>query len=458
MKRHLVLSATLLLLCSCSLTPDYSRPELSMPSETQWEQASQAQSYVDEATRWWTYFESDELNAIIAQALAQNTDLRAGVHRIEQARASLKSAGASLLPSVDGSAGGSRSKSNPASGKSTYNSSLNAGVSVSYEVDLFGANRAEVDAAEAGYEGSIYDQGALKLTVMGDVATGYFTLINLRERLKIADENLDNAKEVLRIIQARVNSGVESELALAQQKSAVASSEASRASLAEQVANAQNALSVLLGQPPGDLVIERASLVDITIPEIAAGQPSALLQRRPDILSVESSLVAANADIGAARAAFYPSVSLGLSNSISLAGFGDPSSTALSLASSLVTSIFSGGALDAQLERVSARQLELAETYRGTVYTAFQDVEDALVAVNTAQTREDALLVSMQQAERAYDISKRRYDAGSIDYQTLLDTQNSKLSAQDSYAQARLARLTTAVNLYRALGGGWASE
>ncbi len=456
--KNIITLSLLLLSCGCSLTPDYKRPDVYMPSENQWLYDTQAQGYVDEATQWWMNFKSAELDTLINQSLEQNTDLRAGIHRIEQARASLKSAGASLLPTASGSGGASRSKSNPTEGNNTYATSLNAGLNVSYELDLFGSNRAAIASAEAGYESSIYDQGALKLTIMGDVATGYFTLVNLFERLNIADDNLLNAKEVLRIIQSRVNAGAESDLALAQQKSSVANAEASRASLTELIANAQNALDVLLGRPPGNISIEQKSLADLIIPKISAGQPSELLQRRPDILSSELALIAANADIGAARAAFYPSISLGLNNSLSLAGFGEPSSTALALTSSIVTPIFSAGALDAQLESATARHLELIENYRGAVYSAFQDVEDAMVAVKTSQTRENALKVSMQQASRAYDISKRRYDAGSIDYQTLLDTQNSKLSAQDTYAQARLARLTTAVNLYRALGGGWNSQ
>lgn len=452
MRKAIIVPLSVLLLAGCSLTPDYARPAVETPAT--WSEA-QTQSPSAVAYDWWTSFNSEELNALMGRALENNTDLRAGLQRIEQARASLKIAGADLIPSVNGSAGASRSKSNPPTGKNRYATSLNAGLSVSYELDLFGANRASVTSAEAGYQGSIYDQDALKLSLMGDVVTGYFTLVNLRERLKIADNNLTNAREVLRIVEARVREGAESDLELAQQKSSVASREASRASLVEQIKNAENALAVLSGQPPQSLAIERQNLDRLDVPEIASGQPSALLERRPDLLSAEAGLIAANANIGAARAAFFPSISLGLSDSLSLAEFGEPSSTVLSLASSLTAPIFQGGRLEGGLEQATARQLELVENYRGNVLRAFQEVEDALAAVKSARERETALQTAMQQSRRAYQLSKSRYDAGSIDYQTLLDTQNAQLSAEDSYAQARLARLTAAVNLYRALGGGW---
>lgn len=456
MRKIISLSLTTLLLASCAMTPAYERPNISTPTSWSSVKNSDDSSSAVIAYNWWSAFKSDELNALMDKALEQNTDIRAGVQRIAQARASLKIAGADLLPSVSGSGNASRSKTNPSSGKISYSTALGVGVSASYELDLFGANRAGVSAAEASYQGSLYDQEALRLSLMGDVASSYFTLVNLRERLQIADNNLKNAREVLRIIQSRVNEGAESDLELSQQKSAVASSEATRAGLIEQIQNAENALAVLLGQTPQSLKITRSKLDGLNIPDISTGQPSDLLKRRPDLRSAEANLLAANADIGAARAAFYPSITLGLSDSLSLAGFGDPSSTILSLASSISAPIFQGGRLDGGLEQATARQLELAETYRGLVLTSFQEVEDAMAAIRSAQAQEKARKTAMIQARKAYKLSKSLYEAGSIDYQTLLDTQDTQLSAEDSYAQARLARLNAAVTLYRVLGGGWA--
>lgn len=440
------------LLAGCSMIPDYSRPDVETPKS--WS-AQETESSINETTQWWTNFKSDELNGLIGDALANNTDIKAGVQRIKQARASLKIAGASTLPTVGATAGASRSKTNAAQGNDSYSSSLNVGVNISYDLDLFGANAADIATTEAEYDNVALTQGALALSIMGDVANGYFTLSNLRQRLSIAEDNLTNAREVLRIVQARVDQGAESELELSQQRSAVATREATKATLIEQITNTENALAILTGRPPQSLDLKRRNLNSLSIPQIAAGQPSELLERRPDLLAAEASLITANANIGAAKAAFYPSVSLGLNNGLSWAGLGEPSTSVLSLVSSLSAPIFQGGRLEGGMEQATARQVELMENYRGSVLTAFQEVEDALAAVKSAETREKSLRTAMEQSRKAYQISKARYDAGSIDFQTLLDTQTSLLSAEDTYAQSRLARLNAAVTLYRALGGGW---
>ncbi len=457
MKKILLLFivAPALFISGCSFVPAYERPMVETPPA--WGEAG-VQTNVDIAADWWESFSSPELNALMARGLENNTDLLAGVQRVEQARAALKIAGATLLPSAGLSGGAERSQTVRTQGRNSGATFLQAGVDVSYELDLFGANRAEVEAAEAGLDNSIYNQGALELAIMGDVATGYFTLASLRERLAIADSNLDISREVLRIITARVREGAESEIDLAQQRTAVASTEAARAVISERIKNAENALAVLLGAPPQTITVERENLDGVNVPEIAPGQPSELLERRPDLLAAEASLIAANANIGAARSAFFPSISLGVGDFISTTGFGDPATMVLTLAASIAQPIFQGGSLEGGLDLATAEQLELAQLYLGSVLTAFQEVEDALAAVRYAREREIALQTAVEQAERAYELSIRRYDAGAIDFQTLLNTQNAQLVTQDEYAQAKLARLTAAVNLYRALGGGWVSS
>lgn len=449
-KSHAVLLT--ILLSGCAIMPDYHRPVIDTPGQWRAESASPATIVAHD---WWKSFGSEELNALMDQALVNNNDLRAGIQRVEQSRASLKITGASLLPSVDGSAGASKSRTNPGEGKTTTDTNLNAGLNIAYELDLFGKNRANTDSARAAVSATEYDEDALALVVMGDVAQGYFTVVNLRERLAVADQNLENARETLRIVKARVREGMESDIELAQQEIAVASNEASRVSLAEQMTNAENALAVLLGKAPQKLTVQETSLTSLTIPEIVPQQPSSLLERRPDIRAAEQNLIAANANIGAARAAYFPTISLGLGTSLSLPGVGDPATTVLSLASSLAAPLFQGGRLEGGVEQTTARQKELVESYKKTVLTSFQEVEDALAAVRAAQEREVSLLKASENAQRAYDLSKKRYDAGSIDFRTLLDTQNTQLSANDNYTQAKLARLNAAVSLYKALGGGW---
>ncbi|MFN3826568.1 MAG: efflux transporter outer membrane subunit [Micavibrio sp.] len=455
MKKSLALICSALLMSSCAMTPVYERPDVQMLEA--WHSES-LKEQVAINYDWWTNFGSEELNGFMQQALTDNNDLKAGIYRIEQSRASLKAAGASLYPSVDASAGASRSRTDPDSGRTSYDTSLRAGAGVSYELDLFGSNQAGVEAAEANLLGTQLDHESLLIVTMGDVARQYFNILNLRSRLAIADKNLDIAREVLRIVQARLDVGTETALALAQQKSALASAEAARISIAEQATNAENAFAILLGQPPQAIAVGGKSLSALKVPAIAAGQPSDLLERRPDIKAMEMDLRAANADIGAARAAFFPSINLGLDSSIAATGFGDPATIALALASSLTAPIFSGGRLEAGIEQATARQKELVLNYQQAVLVAFQETEDALTAVKAKRQREDALNMAMKEARKSYDLTKQLYEGGSVDFQTVLDTQKTLLSAEDSYTQAKMERLGAAIDLYLALGGGWAQK
>ncbi len=193
----------------------------------------------------------------------------------------------------------------------------------------------------------------------------------------------------------------------------------------------------------------------IKAPDITPLQPSILLERRPDIHKAEAELMAANADIGAARAAFYPSITLGANAGAVAAGLGDPLGTTLSLASSLAAPIFQGGRLQGGLMAANASQRGLVETYRKTVLVAFQEVEDALAAVKGSTDRQISLGQAVTQAQKAYNISRKRYEVGTIDFQTMLDTQSALLNTQDSYAQALNARLAASTDLAKALGGGW---
>jgi NodT family efflux transporter outer membrane factor (OMF) lipoprotein len=442
---------TALLLSSCSLAPDYARPETALPTAWSIEQKQQAAIAAD----WWKGFGSQSLDSLMLAALENNHDLRAGVQRVAQARATAKIAGADLFPTLGGDAGASKTRTNPASGKTTTNTSLSAGLDAAYELDLFGGNRNAADSAALGADATAFDEDALRLVVMGDVARTYFTILSLRERVAIAQSNLKASREIERIIRAQREAGTQSELEVVRQSGVVSTREATLASLEQQMAAAENALAVLIGRAPQTVEFDGKSLDGLTVPNIAAGQPADLLQRRPDMRAAESRLIAAHADIGVARAAMFPSLSLGTGAGLSLPGFGDPSTTIMSLAASLVVPLFQGGRLEGGVERTTARQRELAELYVGESLTAMQEGEDALSAVKAAWTRESAFSDAAANARRAYEITRARYDAGNIDFQTLLDAQSEKLSAEDSLAQARLARLTAATDLYMALGGGW---
>ncbi len=456
--RNFTTLGLLIILGACQLSPDYTEPQVTLPDSWRDEAAGAAASQEKIESTWWTGFKSTELDNLVASAMAGNFDLRAALARVDQARASAKIAGAPLLPSVDASASTGWNRNNPSSGKTTSENSGRAGVSVGYEVDLFGRNRAGVTAAEANLRGSVYDRDALELIVKGDVAQGYFLLLNLRERMDIARNNLENSRQVLRIIEARFDAGTASALEVSRQRTSLASAEASLTALGNQERAAENALSILLGRAPADLQLKEKGLRNIAIPQIPVSQPSSVVAQRPDVRSAEESLVAANADIGAARAAFFPVLNLGVDTTAALSPLSDPASVALALAASAAAPIFKGGQLQGGVERARARQTELAETYRKTVITSMQEVENALSSAKAARAREVSLATAMREARTAYALSRDLYDAGATDYQTMLDAERTLLSAEDSHASVRLELLNAAVDLYKSLGGGWSTS
>ncbi|MBI1216381.1 MAG: efflux transporter outer membrane subunit [Alphaproteobacteria bacterium] len=453
MKKTLIASLLVMAtLTACSMTPDYDRPQVS--AMERWKARDKVSS-ADINPEWWRNFNSVELDALMIEALQNNNDLGAALARIKQAQASAKIAGASLLPSVDGTGGAGWSRSIPHGGSDKWSNSASAGVSVSYELDLFGANRAGIAAAKAGVKSSVYDHDALSLVVMSDVAQTYFSLLNLRERVQIAQNNLKNERDVMQIVQARYDAGSSNALDVSRQKAQLATQEAAVAALQNQANAAQDALAILLGKAPSALRTNGMDLKKVKLPKVPLSQPSVLLERRPDIRAAEENLVAANADIGAARAAFFPTFDIGSAASLALSPIGGAATKGFSITSSLLAPIFHGGALEGGVEKATGREMELAEVYRKTVLTSLQEVEDALSAANAAQTRQKALLQAMRESRKSYQMSRELYKAGSVDYQSLLDAQRTLLSAEDSYASVKLESLDAAVTLYKALGGGW---
>lgn len=445
-------------LTSCSFIPKYNRPNVDTAQSWSGEMADKDVSpRAQIAYDWWKSFGSDELNALMDQALTHNNDIKAAVYRIQQARSSVTVARSTLLPQA--SASGNLSRDRDIRGNNSFGDSdgYNAGVDISYELDLFGLNRAQLAGARANLLGSKFDADALALVVMGDVASTYFDLLGARERLRIADENLANSRDVLRIVNAQYEAGSTSGLEVAQQKSSLGSFEASRASALQEIKNYENALAVLIGRAPQTVTVEKNDFQNLQVPSIAAGQPSMLLTRRPDIALAESQLLAANADIGAARSAFFPNISLGVGLSAAASPISGPATAGLSTGASLLAPIFQGGRLLGNLGISQARQKELVENYRKTVLVSFQEVEDALAAERATADRETAYTTAVTQARKAFDISTARYKAGSIDFLTVLNSQVTLLQAQQNLSLARNGRLNASVQLFRALGGGWQS-
>ena len=447
MRKHFLSSTVLgsLVLSACSLAPNFQRPQMAVPDG--WSSVPGiALKSQQNPSPFWEDLGSEDLTRVMKVALAQNLDLTAALHRIEQARAQVKVAGAPLYPSLDASGGTSRSFQDP------VNVSAARGLgSINYELDLWGKNRNQKAAANYRAEATQYDRDALRLIVTADTAAFYTQVLSLNERIRIAESNLKNAEEVLRIIEARYRAGSVSGLEVSQQRVAVNGLRAALTSLAEQRATAANALAILLGQAPQNLQAPKASLASLKLPEVSLTPPASLLTARPDVAGAEAGLKAANADIGSARAAFFPSVTLGTDASIA-AGFANPAASAVSLASNILAPIFTGGRLTGNLENVTARQKELAAQYQKTVLIAFQEVEDALAALKS--NNEQALLSreSVNESQNAYDIAKARFDAGAIDYLTLLETQRSLYQAQDNQILVNEGQIEAFIQLRKALG------
>ncbi len=298
---------------------------------------------------------------------------------------------------------------------------------------------------------SEFDREALRLVVTSDATNFYAQILSLNDRIRIAEFNLKNAEEILRIIEARFGQGSVSGLEVSQQRVAVNGFRTALTALVEARSTSANALAILIGRAPQNLPTPTAQLASLKMPQVNLTPPATLLTNRPDIESVEAGLRSANADIGVARAAFFPSLTLGLDTAIS-AGFGGPAAAATSIASSLLAPIFTGGRLTGNLENVTARQKELAAQYQKTVLVAFQEVEDALAALKSNNEQAAISLESVKESQNAYDIAKARFDAGAIDYLTLLETQRSLYQAQDNQIAINQGQLQSFVQLRKALG------
>ena len=437
--------ALTLALSACSLAPTYERPPLAMPNG--WSSvAGVGSTDKNPPTPFWQELGSAELNRLIDQAMAQNLDLEAALQRIEQARAQAKVAASSLYPTVNASGSAAQTFQNPGD-----KSAAGGGANISYEVDLWGKNRNQAKSADYRVDASQFDREALRLVVTSDATNFYAQILSLNDRVGIAEFNLNNAEEILRIIEARFNAGSVSGLEVSQQRVAVNNFRTALTALIEQRRTTGNALAILLGLAPQNFTVPTAPLISLKMPAVSLTPPATLLTARPDIESAEAGLRAANADLGVARAAFFPSLTLSASTVIA-AGFGNPAAAASSIASSLLAPIFTGGQLTGTLEDVTARQKELAATYQKTVLTAFQEVEDALAALTGANDRAEIARSSVIESQNAYNIAKAQFDAGAIDYLNLLDTQRSLYLAQDSQIAIQQGQLQSFVQLRKAMG------
>ena len=461
--RRLLLPALVLVLAGCSVGDPYVRPETKPPAA--WKNPAVAAAPVAwPSPEWWRGFGSARLDELMRQGAQGNFDLAAAIARVRQADAQVSVSGASLLPSLSGSAGLSRQRGSMAASSSkltnpTYSTSTNTLLAASYEIDFWGKNTATLGSAQAAAQASRFDQQTAMLTVQSSIATTYFDLLGQQERVRVARESVVNAESVLQALRDRQSFGTASSLDVAQQESVVANQRATIAPLEQQLRQDFNALAILVGRLPEELALVPETLDRLRVPAVAPGLPSELLARRPDVQSAEANLRAANADIAVARAAWFPSITLtgqGGFQSLALTNMLDHSSLLWSAASSLTQPIFDGGKIAGTVEQKRARFDELSQTYRKAVASAFSDVENALIAVEKTAEEVEAQRVAEATARRAFEIAQDLMRGGTIDVTTVLNTQKTLFSAQDALTQARLANVQAVVGLYKAMGGGWA--
>lgn len=407
---------------------------------------------------WWHRFASPELVQLIAAAQDANPDMVIAAERVLQAEAQARIAGASLFPSLNLSVGTGRRETRPDGGSWSRADSSSAGLSASYELDLWGRIAAGVSAAEASLRASRFDQETVRLTLATGVANGYFQLLSLRGRLAIARENLVIAERVLKLVDARVRNGAASNLDLARQQSAVLSLRASIFPLELQERQNLYALAILVGRVPQGYAVAGDTVAALAVPTVSPGLPADLLTRRPDLASAEAQLVAGRANVSAARAALLPGISLtgsaGLASNVLINFLNSPTAT-LALGASLLQPIFDGGRLRSQVDIATSRERELVEVYRKAILAALADVEGALAAGGRTTEQEILQAQIVVQAQTALRLAEIRYREGVDDLLTVLDAQRTLFQAQDQLAQIRLSRLQASVALFKALGGGW---
>ncbi|MBE7369659.1 efflux transporter outer membrane subunit [Ramlibacter sp. HM2] len=445
--------AAALLAAGCSMMPKYERPQAPVPATFPYPSATGGVPASELA--WDQFFGDARLRALIATALRNNRDLRIAVLNIAQARAQYDIRNADRFPTVGGTLSATRAPNTQGDQATTLQANL--GISA-WEIDFFGRIASLGEAALAQYLATEEGRKAAQVALVASVANAWLNLAADEELLEITREALATREESLRLTRLRFENGASSEIDFRLAQSLSETARATLAQLQRQRAVDLNALGLLLGEPVGPNYQVDVRTAGIRLPDVPAGLPSEVLTRRPDVRQAEQQLVAANANIGAARAAFFPRISLtaGIGTASSdLSGLFSSGSWGYTVAPSLLQPIFDAGRNRAGLASAqAARDIALAQ-YERAIQQAFRDVADALAGRGTLdeQVRAQATVVEAEAVR--FRLARLRYDNGIASYLDLLDAQRSLFSAQQGLVQVRLARLQNQVQLYRALGGGW---
>jgi len=453
-----VLLAVLVALTGCAQTGLREAPETPTPSA--WVTADPAISTAGTPaatlTSWWSQLNDPLLDQLIAEALTAAPDVRSAQAKLRQARASDDLARANLLPSVSASASANRSKSGNATAQTLYS----AGFDASWEPSIFGGLSDAADAAQADAAATAATLESTRASLAAEVALNYITLRTDQRRLSIARDNVASQGETLQITEWRAMAGLVGELDVEQARTNLEQSKATIPGLDDGRAQAEHRLALLTGQVPGALRERLASVQPMPVApdSVAVGIPADTLRQRPDVRAAELSVQAERARTAQSEADRYPSLSLSGSfgwQALSMAGLGGSGSLVRSLTGSLAQTLFDGGRIKSRIAAQNAVEEQAVITYEKTVLTALEDVENALSAYATGRARVDARQKAAASALQANALARMQYQAGTVDFQTVLDTDRTRLSAEDGVASADADVLTAVVQLYKALGGGW---
>jgi outer membrane protein, multidrug efflux system len=412
---------------------------------------------------WWRGFRSNELTTLMDAAQIRNLDVAVAIAQIVQADAQVGVAGSFLLPSATGTATAERIRSvssnfGGGSGFSTTFSQYNLGLTASYMVDFWGKNRATLYSAEENATAARYNREVVTITAIVTVANTYFQVLAAQDQLRVARRNLAAAERILALIKQQFAGGTASQLDVSQQEALVSTERATIPPLEIVLRQNTAALAVLVGRAPANFTVQGGAMTQIAIPRVTPGMPSELLYQRPDIRQAEALLASSNFSVEAARAAFFPQIQLTALTGVqsaALASLFGPGAWFYTLSAGLTQPLFDGFLLESQLKQAKGVQLQDLQTYRKAVLSAFADVEKALVALSQSTLQERLQIEAVTNSRKAFEVSETQLRAGTINLITVLQTQQTLLTAENTLAQVRLTKLLAASSLFQALGGGW---
>ena len=462
--RHWIVAIALLMLTGCAVGPNYKRPPVTVPGTYRGLAADtdpQATASLGDE-KWWTVFQDEQLQALIREALAQNYDMRIAAARVLQAQAVLGITRADQFPTITGGASASslrvpRTKTLPG-----FESSSNqVNLSLFWELDFWGKYRRATEAARANLLSTEWGQRAVLSSLVSNVASAYFQLLELDAEMEISRRTLGSRRDSLRLTEIRAKGGATSLLDVRQSEQLVYTAAASIPDLERRTEQQENLISILLGRNPGPVTRGKPLVENPLLPVVPAGLPSSLLARRPDIQSVEQQLVAANARIGVAKAAYFPEITLtatgGYQSSALTNLFSGPAGF-WSFGGQLLQPIFTGGRIRSNVRLTEAQEQEAVLVYQQSIQQAFREVSDSLVAYRKDQEFRAQQQLVTTAAQDATRLSGVRYQGGVTSYLEVLDSDTRYFDAQLSLAQAQLNERLALVQLYNALGGGWQQQ